>query len=277
MRICVGALLTLTLLANDGPLALAQGVSSSAASFERVRRLNDLAARRLSPQPEQVVRLISEGLADSDPKVQRSALWALASRASGIRFSESAELRQQWNAERPLLDSLRLRVTALIESPDSRVRHAVLVALASLDYKPGDERRRLNLSDQVTALLVSRYPSEPNSLVRSEIVKALALDPRAKSGESVLIRALSDPDRFTVQFAVMGIVEHGMVNQIPRLMELLEHEAHEVRIAAAAALGRFGEKARTALRSLQLALSIESHVVARDTMTAAIRAVQGGR
>jgi len=277
MRICAGALLTVVLFANLWTVAVAQGLSSSAASSGRVRHLNDLAARRISPQPEQVVRLIAEGLVDSDTKVQRSALWALASRAGGIRFSDSAELRQQWNAERPLLDSLRLQVTALLESPDSRVRHAVLVALAALDYKPGDNRRRLKLSDRMTALLVSRYAGEPNSLVRSEIVKALALDSGAKSGEGVLIRALSDPDKSTVQFAVMGIVEHGMVDQTPRLMELLEHQAHEVRIAAAAALGRFGEKARMALQSLQLALSIESHVVARDTMTAAIRAVQGGR
>ena len=241
---------------------------------DRVRLLNDLATGRVSRPPAATRIIIKIGLDDSVERVQECALWALAGRVSGPRFSGGVA-GAQWSAERSVLASLKPDVAGKLSSPSHRIRHAALVALGSFEYDPANGGRVLRLSDEFVSLLVRMYRHEPHALVRSEIVKAIALDSRAKSGENTLIAALDDSEPAIVRIAANGIAEHAMAVQLPKLATLLKHPEADVRIAVASALSQFGPAAIAQLRPLQLALAGEQEPDVRGAMSTAIAMLQG--
>lgn len=241
---------------------------------QRVRTLNDLAAGRAARPANETAGLIRLGLADPDPKVQAAALWALAGRVSAPRFDRTIEPGVEWAAERAVLAAVKADVIGKVTSPNAKVRHAALVALGSFEFDPKNGGRVLRLSPSFVALLVKRYGQEDDLLVRSEIVKALALDRLATNGEATLVAALSDPEPTIVQMASFGIAEHGMLDQLPKLAELLKHPDPDVRSSMAFAFSVFGAAAAGELRALQLSLAGEQEPEVRVALAAAIAAVQ---
>lgn len=271
----MSALLLLTFsIAVPQSSGLAQ-TSRTSIPGDRTQILNDIAAQRMHLTADEVRRRISEGLSDPDERVRLSALWAFVSRVSGERFSRSAAARQVSTAERPLLVPLKGLILPNVTSRNPNVRYAALAALGALDYQPG--RPGLKLSDDLIALLATRYGQEENVMVRNEIVKALALDGTAVAGQPFLVQALADSAESIVVTAIRGIAEHRMVEQIPRLAQMLSRAEPDVRLGVATALIAFGPVARMQSRVLRLALAGEQDPNVRPALSAAITAVERER
>lgn len=240
---------------------------------EKLSRLNRLADRRDSPPPQQIREVIASGLADDNEEVQLTALWALSSRVAGARFDRSDAVLRATILERPTLAPLRALVLPKVTSPSHRVRIAALAALINMDWEPSADSRAPGLSNEVIALLVSRYRLEQHPGARSEIVKSLAFDGDAEGAEPTIAQALDDPSPIVVQFAIVGVERHKMASQLPKLAELLGHESPIVRTAAAGVMGTFKTEALPFLPRLKLALAAEQEIKVRFTMQGAIAAI----
>lgn len=267
--VLIVALSTLLQVAS-GP----QQTPSTPAVSESVRELNDIAARRSAGEAADVHGLIRKGLRDNDERVQLSALWALISRASGDRFKSDPEARMRGTVERPQLATLKDEILAKVTSPNPKIRYAALAALASLDYDPEHGARAIRLTPEMITLLLARYQLETDVWVRSEIVKAVALDKEATGGEALLVQALSDSAPGVIQHAVRGVAGHRLLQQLPALERLLDHADAGVRVSVANAFGSLGPDAAGSLRALQLALAGEQEPDVRSALSGAISAVQ---
>lgn len=249
-----------------------------AAPTEKKRAaLNDLAAFRYSPSPEQTTEMIAAGLADLDPEVRVSAVYAAAGRASAVRFKTTPERVAIGNAERPFLGPLEAHVLRALSDPADRVRHGAVIALGNLGYEPGRQVNDILLKPVVAKELKLRLRVETAAAVRSEIVKSFALTSIKSPGrDDALLEALEDPDEDVVHFAVMGIARSVPVAALPRVASLVAHPSRAVRLQVGQALQAYGLAARPYLDSLKTALAAEQDDVVRKTLEGAIARIQSG-
>lgn len=232
-----------------------------------------LAARRVAIPAQEIPARILAGLQHDDERVQSAALWTLASRAAGPRFSKEPQVAQDWAAERPLLTPLRALAVDMVRSPNPRVRHAAFAAIGNMDYQLG-QPGALRLGADTLNIILIAFPSESEPSLRAEMVKAIALDAYAVAGRPLLISALSDRDPYVVRMAATGIGEHRLTEQMPALATLLNHQASIVRLAVAGAFSVFGRAAVPYLAALKDAAARETDWVTEQTLRGTIGLIE---
>ena len=240
---------------------------------ERFLFLFDPAA---NPEADEVFQVIADGLDSGNPRLQSIALTAMASRPYLLMsegFSEAGA--RGWLAERTLLQKLKPRVRALAEAPDRRVRREALRAFAALDFRGDGDEWALQLGDETIALCAMRYRLEEDAWVRAEAVRVIGFDDSADAGEPTIAAALHDPDAGVVAAAILGVEEHRMSAELPRLAALLAHPSAHVRTPAAGVVSTFGEAALPHLPDLERALAVEEDPVTADTMRESIAVLLG--
>jgi HEAT repeat protein len=247
--------------------------------------LNDLAAHRTSLPPQELVAVLRSGITDSDPMVRASALWAVAGRAGGVRFStgsERAERRAILRTERGVLEGLRpIILRRLQDDHDVEVRRAALAAAGNLDYDPdGGNDRSITLKPDFAKLLTAIFAKETSQDLRVEIVKSFALlSPKQAASirndsEAMLVAAALDPNPDVAAYGALGIGKQRLRSALPRIVGLLTRDGMNVRLFAAQAIGMFGREAAQYAPQVEAALAVERDVVVSKTLTATLSAIR---
>jgi len=233
-----------------------------------------LGSHRLTVPAERLDTLLVAGLADPSPRLRESALLALAGRA-GMLMSTTPEHLATWQAERPVLQSLRGQVRIALEDSDERVRNAALLAFASLSYRLEGNRLSPTLDDDALQTLTVAYRRETSAFNRGEIVKAVALCPCPPSAgrRTLLQEALDDSSAGVLNFAINGAAGIHMLEVLPRVVELLTHTTRSVRLAAATAVGRYCSDAIAYAPRLRELLVNEHDSVIRGVLEGSLKSV----
>ncbi len=240
-----------------------------ASSDRRLQTLNSIVVGKTSMTPDALVELLRLGLDDSDPAVRAATADCVASRGYSARTSQAGAAR--WREERPVLLQLKGRLLQLITSdPKQEVRVSAIVAAGNLEFDGSG--KGIKLSNELTDVLARQYRVDPATVVRSEIVKSLALcDSDSGALIDTLTLALSDPDAIVIQRALHGVSRHQMLESLPKVISLLETDDNpRVREAAANAVGDFGKAATAYLPRLTAAAASESDVAARSALMRAV-------
>lgn len=237
---------------------------------EKARLLNQLAVQELDPSgPAELVELFRIAVADELPRIRQAALMALASRASGPRFSKSPRVAERWLNEHAALRPLRVEVNAALRDRDGAVRHAALIALGSLDYS-GPETQ-IDLSPETVAAFLGVSASDPDFRVRTEVTKSLAL---IHTDNSVvrerLVAALGDSVAGVRRYAWVGMARLKAPEGLARLGEAITDADAGVRAAAAKAAGAYGKLPAELEQRLRDALVNEVHPVVKTELQAAM-------
>jgi hypothetical protein len=217
-----------------------------------------------------VFGFISEGLESTHDRTRERALGAIVARSfmPNLRGLEG----RGWEAEAVHLRKLKPRVRELTLDENADVREAALMAFAVLDREEGDATRRLG--DETIALCVTRYGLEAEPAVRAQAVRIIAFDESAEAGRKTIATALEDRDEGVVAAAILGVEEHRLSSQLPRLAALLGHASANVRLTAAGVMSTFGDEAEPYLPRLEQALAVETDRLAADTIRGAIAAIR---
>lgn len=243
----------------------------------RVAELNALAAHRVTLPAIELRRTLEAGIGHADASVRRAALWAVAGRAGGVRFSRTPDLVERHAAEAPVLRQLRPLVIQALQDDEDNVRHAALIALGNLDVQPSQARQGVDVevSLDTAEILRRHYATERSPFIRGEIVKAFALSrtrdaARDRIARQVFESALTETDSIGLQHAIHGAALLRDPLLLPRVAALLSHREAIVRIAAAETFPAYGLPAKAYLPDLRHALSVEQNAVAAKTLEGAI-------
>lgn len=233
---------------------------------------------RVVPQ-EQMVQLITEGLADGDPKVREGALIAIAGRA-GMAVIHTPENLATWKANREALQSFRKQIDAmLLGDPNQWVRHSAGVALVWLNREPEEGNWPITLDDATVRTLMAAFHQEPVAFNRAEIVKAVWLCDRCpesnlEARQQLFRDAISDADSGVVDHGIRGAAELRIVDTLARIAQLLKDPNDVVRSNAATAMQLFGKDAGQYVSAITEALAVERNADIRAKLKSALQAVQ---
>ena len=262
------------------PQAQSPERASSAAELQAAPKsvkkatLNDLASLRSSPSATDAVDMISVGLADADPDVRLSAIYAVAGRASVDRFKKfqsSSRVTMVSGSEKLLLRKLRPRVLALVGDSNERVRQGAVIALVNLEFEGGQDHNDILLKEDAVRTLLQQFQKETIAKVRVEIVKTFTLTSlKSPRRDDILLAAIADSDPDVVQFGVMGLARSTPPAALPKLIELLNNPSRIVRLQLGPAFAAYGRAARPYLDELVRVGANDSDADVRNSLDAAI-------
>jgi HEAT repeats len=242
----------------------------------RVVQLNALASYDETIPPDQLGRVLGEGLQDSDADIRARALAVIAGRSGAPRFSRRADIEVTWKNERPTLQSFESAAIAALDDTNVQVRQQAILALGNLQYSGGRALNDIEISSSVLRAFVGRYDREPSASIRAELVKSVALSSSiAGEGEAFLLRALDDSAPQVTAFAVTGVGRARLVRALPRVVALLDSSNATVRLNAAQALARYGAVASEYASAIRSAITKESDATVLNTLKGTLSTVEG--
>ena len=166
-----GSLCVATTAAQRSPVALTEAESGVRA--EKGAFLRSALMRESPVEPQRLSEAIRVALGDPDWAIRELALATVSGRTVRPAFTtSSAEMKREWERERPEMQRLRPMVVRALDDENDSVRRAAVGALQSLDFDGTQPYGRM-LSAETTESLSRRYRREPSPTVRSFIVAVL--------------------------------------------------------------------------------------------------------
>jgi hypothetical protein len=138
-------------------------------------------------------------LVETDSAIRELALATVSARTVVPTFTTgSAEMKSEWERERPALQRLRPMVVQALDDENEGVRRGAVGALQSLDFD-GTGAYGRTLGADTTASLASRYGREPSPAVRSFIVAVLGAGGQHNPAALNTVRAATRDEAPTVR------------------------------------------------------------------------------
>jgi hypothetical protein len=158
------------------------------------------ALKRESPvEPQQLAEGIRAALNDTDSAVRELALATVSARTVAPAFTtSSAEMKREWERERPEVQRLRPMIVRALDDENESVRQAAVGALQALDFD-GTQLYGRTLSAETTESLTRRYRREPSPTVRSSIVAVLGASARQNPAAVSTLRDATRDEAATVR------------------------------------------------------------------------------
>jgi len=227
------------------------------------------ALKRESPiEPERLAEVIRVALVDTDAAIRELAVATISARNLAPTLQRSsAEVKSEWERERPALQRLRPMVVQALDDENARVREGAVGALQSFDFDGTQPYGRM-LSAETTVLLARRYGREPSPTGRAVIVSVLGGSAKQNPAALDTLRAATRDEAAMVrQVALKGMMESGPEAGLPAVVAAFTDSDAIVRGEAAAQLMRAGTAAKPYVRQIEAALKNESDGATRANLT----------
>jgi len=266
IAVVFGLLCAVPTAAQRSPVPLTQAETAIRAQKGAVLRA---ALMRESPiEPERLAESIRAALADNDAAIRELALATVSARTVVPTFTtSSAEMKREWEQERPEVQRLRPMIVRALDDENEGVRQAAVGALQSLDFD-GTQAYGRTLSAETTALLARRYGREPSPTGRVVIVSVLGGSAKQNPAALNTLRAATrDQAAMVRQVALKGMMEGGPAAALPIVVAALTDADAIVRGEAAAQLMMAGAATKPYVRQIEAALKNESDGATRANLT----------
>ena len=182
IAVVFGLLCAATTAAQRSPVPLTE--AERAIRAEKGAFLRAALMRESPIEPERLAEAIRVALVNTDWAVRELALATVSARTVVPTFTtSSAEMKREWERERPEVQRLRPMVVRALDDENENVRRGAVGALQSLDFD-GTQAYGRWLSVETTESLTRLYRREPSPTVRTFIVAVLGGQRQAEPGGS---------------------------------------------------------------------------------------------
>ena len=193
----VGLLCAATAAAQRSPVTLTE--AERAIRTEKGAVLRAALLRESPIEPQRLAEAIRAALGDTDSAIRELALATVSARTVVPAFTtSSAEMKKEWERERPEVQRLRPMVVRALDDETEGVRRGAVGALQSLDFD-GTQAYGRWLSAETTESLTRRYRTEPSPTVRSFIVAVLGASAKQNPAAASTLRDATRDEAATVR------------------------------------------------------------------------------